>query len=116
MFRPNRATQCLITPLLFAGSIAASPALASSVEWTPLLSSLHDLLVAPAGGPPRQIRVVGTSGLSWPDGRQAIATTIEVRVMGKVWLQRCFDYYDKNMVATGHVCHELRPTEASNGQ
>lgn len=55
----------------------------------------------------RTIEVVGTSGLSWPDGRQAIITTIEVKQKGKKWLNRCIDYYDKDMRHTGEACSEL---------
>ena len=56
----------------------------------------------------REIKVVGTSGLSWPDGRQAIVTTLETEQLGNKWLARCIQYYSADMKLTGEKCYELR--------
>lgn len=70
--------------------------------------SFNDLLQVPENDPDRKVRVVGTSGLSWPDGRQLIATTIEHERLGKRWLFRCNDYFNEAMQHTGTICYELR--------
>ena len=56
----------------------------------------------------RKVAVVGTSGLSWPDGRQAIVTHIEVEQGKGKWLYRCMQYFSADMQQTGEQCYELR--------
>jgi len=45
---------------------------------------------------------LGTTGLSWPDGRQAIVTFWRSSLGDVV---RCIDYYDSNLQTSGSVCH-----------
>ncbi|BAH76721.1 hypothetical protein [Solidesulfovibrio magneticus] len=57
-------------------------------------------------------KIVGTSGLSWPDGRQLITTLIEVIVYHEndksrsKNLYRCDDFFDKDMQHSGQMCYE----------
>ena len=48
---------------------------------------------------------LNSTGLSWPDGRQAIVTFWQSSA-GDV--TRCFDYYDSNMQASGSICYLSR--------
>ena len=84
-------------------------------EWKPLIGySLHDLYsgkfsgLAKKSNIKRKAEIKGTSGLSWPDGRQAIITLIEIEQEGNKWLYKCIDFYSKDMQQTGQVCYELR--------
>ena len=45
---------------------------------------------------------LGTTGLSWPDGRQAIVTFWRSSLGDVV---RCIDYYDSNLQTSGSICH-----------
>ena len=56
----------------------------------------------------RKVDALGSAGLSWPDGRQAVSVTFRVTTQGLSWLYRCTDYYDKDMRWTGQVCYEAR--------
>lgn len=46
-------------------------------------------------------KLLGTAGLSWPDGRQAVVTFWISTVKEIV---RCIDYFDADMTATGGKC------------
>jgi hypothetical protein len=52
--------------------------------------------------------VVGASGHSWSDGRQATFTFYDVKGDKNKWLFKCVDYFDKDMQSTGSICYELR--------
>ena len=94
----------LIVGILYS---AVSPA----DEWKMLPSySMYDLLNQESvGGLKFESEITGTSGLSWPDGRQAIITSFEVRSSdSKRWFYRCRDYFDNSMRQTGQMCYELR--------
>jgi hypothetical protein len=54
--------------------------------------------------------IVGTDALSWPDGRSALITTIELRGITEDlhWLYRCVNYKDANFSDTGEVCWQLK--------
>lgn len=56
----------------------------------------------------KSVDVVGTSGHSWPDGRQATFTFYDVKGDKNKWLFKCIDYFDKDMQSTGGICYELR--------
>jgi hypothetical protein len=47
-------------------------------------------------------KFLDSTGLSWPDGRQAIVTFWQSSA-GDV--ARCIDYYDSNMQASGSICY-----------
>ena len=90
-------------------------ALAGSVygeEWRPLpgttLTQLLDSRWANKAGYLGVGEIVGTAGLSWPDGRQAVNTTILIRQVGEGHMFRCIDYFDVDMRHTGHRCFEFR--------
>ena len=97
----------LIVALIMMMSIGATAS-----EWKQLVGyDLHELYsggMANLTSVKREVTVVGTSGLSWPDGRQAIVTTLEVEQDGKRWLYRCTQYLSRDMVQTGEICYELR--------
>ena len=59
-------------------------------------------------GVERKVSVVGTSGLSWPDGRHAIVTHIEVKQGEEKWLYRCTQYFAADMQQIREQCYELR--------
>lgn len=80
--------------------------------------TLHDLTVGGGGKLTGTLpstthagRIVGTAGMSWPDGRQAIATTVEVTMTSgreaKAWVFRCIDHFDASLQFTGQACYEL---------
>lgn len=86
----------LFTSLVYAG------------EWKPLIGySLHDLYsgefsdLAKKSNIKRKSEIKGTSGLSWPDGRQAIITYLEIEQESKRWLYKCIDYFSNDMQKTG---------------
>lgn len=81
-------------------------------EWKHLSGyDLYGLLhseLAEQTGTIRKSTIVGTSGLSWPDGRQATVTLVNIEQNGKTWLYRCFQYLSSDMKPTGEACYELR--------
>ena len=90
--------------------IALLPLSANADQWKHVLSDLHachsrDPLDQRVG---IERDVVGTAGLSWPDGRQALVTTVQIKNTEKQWLCRCTDYFDADMQQTGQACYELR--------
>ncbi len=66
--------------------------------------TLHSLLHSASG----VASIVGTSGLSLPDGRQALITMLEIRRGEHRWVYRCIDYFDSVMRRPGQGCYELR--------
>ena len=48
-------------------------------------------------------RYLGSSALSWPDGRQAIV--YHFKVGSRLW--RCIDYFDADMKVTGKACYKF---------
>ena len=50
-------------------------------------------------------KLIGSTGHSWPDGRQA--TMLFFRVEGQFW--RCPMYFDKSMSYTSGTCYRLKP-------
>ena len=46
----------------------------------------------------------GASGLSWPDGRQAVISFWEAVINGQKVTVRCTTYFDANMAQTGDMC------------
>ncbi len=54
--------------------------------------------------------IVGTDALSWPDGRSALVTTIELLGVSedRQWLYRCVEYKDENFGSTGETCWRLK--------
>lgn len=56
----------------------------------------------------RETKIVSSSGLSWPDGRQALITYVEVIQGKQKWLYRCVDSTNKDFQSTGQLCYELR--------
>ena len=81
-------------------------------EWKPLPG--YDTFELYSGGiankldAKRKVAIVGTSGLSWPDGRQAIVTHIEVEQGKGKWHYRCVQNFAADMQQTGEMCYELR--------
>jgi hypothetical protein len=49
---------------------------------------------------------LGASGLSWPDGRQAIVTFWD---SSEGQIARCFDYFDANMSEVRGNCQHAEP-------
>ena len=91
-------------------------------EWMPLPGyDLHELYsggMAIGTDIKRETEIIGTNGLSWPDGRQALITTIEIRQLGSKGLYRCMQYFSADMQQTGERCYELHkkltPNSTSN--
>jgi len=85
---------------------------ANASEWKPLLGydtfELYSGGIAKKPDAERKETVVGTSGLSWPDGRQAIVIHIEVEQGEGKWLYRCIQYFAAHMQQTREECYELR--------
>ncbi|MCB0753349.1 MAG: hypothetical protein KDC52_17895 [Ignavibacteriae bacterium] len=52
-------------------------------------------------------KIVGTSGLSWADGRQAIIIFISISQNGKTNHYRCNQYFSSDMQQTGEMCYQL---------
>ena len=50
-------------------------------------------------------RVVTSSGLSWPDGRQAVVSFWTNGTM----TMRCTDYFEADMTPTGGLCAQAVP-------
>jgi hypothetical protein len=95
--------------ILFIALITLS---ANASEWKPLpgydIFELYSGSMAKKLDVERTKSVVGTSGLSWPDGRQAIVIHIEVEQGKEKWLYRCIQYFAADMQQTGEQCYELR--------
>lgn len=70
-------------------------------------TSLVELYVIPDAPFHVETRVTGTTGLSWPNGNQAIVTLLEVVRGGEKRLHRCIDYYTPEMQITGSSCYLL---------
>lgn len=64
----------------------------------------------------RETKLVSSSNASWPDGRQALITYIEVSQENKKWLYRCVDFTDKSFQSTGQMCYELRSNAPEKGK
>ncbi|TXN46305.1 hypothetical protein [Methylobacterium sp. WL7] len=88
---------CMSTFTHAEGSIERQP----NVRWeiVPGLTSAN-LSAAPS-------QLVGSSGLSWPDGRQAVVTFWSAKTRRTTI--RCTAYFDKDMQQTGEKCE--RPAE-----
>jgi hypothetical protein len=97
-------SQCMFVSQVYGG------------EWKQLIGySLYDLYYGTkfeelrnAMKQERATEIKGTSGLSWPDGRQALVTYLETETGGKRWVYKCIDYFSNDMQQTGQVCYELR--------
>ena len=50
-------------------------------------------------------KLIGSTGHSWPDGRQA--SLLYFQVEGQLW--SCPLYFDKSMSYTGSTCYRLKP-------
>lgn len=73
----------------------SQPALAKDHEkWVSLVLTSADLAS-------KAIPLTASSGLSWPDGRQALVTYWKDGIA----TYRCVDYFDSNMQATGSICY-----------
>lgn len=90
------------------------PLKANAEQWKPLIGyTLHQLYDSPLSESIRTSEITGVTGLSWPDGRQAIVTYIETRQSvdpdkpEKKWLFKCIDWYQADMQPTGQSCYEL---------
>lgn len=98
--------------LIFGILLALAGSVYGTAEWRPLpsttLSDLLDNKWANKAGYLSAGSIVGTAGVSWPDGRQAVHTTIEIRQVGKGYLFRCIDYYDNDLAHTDQVCYQLQ--------
>ena len=85
---------------------------ASASEWKFLPTyDLYQLLysdLAKITNTSRKAQIVGTSGLSWPDGKQAIVTFVNVTQKDETWVYRCTQYFSPDMQQTGEACYELR--------
>lgn len=78
------------------------PSLAAAGKWVPLTGySLSEVYNT------ESTKVIGSSGLSWPDGRQANVILMESYQSGKRWLYRCVDYFNADMKPTGQDCFYL---------
>jgi hypothetical protein len=95
--------------LLIMGILYSTASLADVWKALPTYS-MFDLLNQNGGnGLKFESEITGTSGLSWPDGRQAIVTSIEIRSSDSSrFFYRCTDYFDSSMRQTGQMCYELR--------
>ena len=89
--------RCVFIWTVTVATLCLTSANAQNVDhtWVPLIVTSADL----AGDATTELR--DTTGLSWPDGRQAIVT---------FWysgpaMYRCIDYFDSNMQATGGLCY-----------
>ena len=56
-----------------------------------------------------QSKFFGATGLSWPDGRQAIV--YHFQLPGFLW--RCFNYFDADMRSTGGMCYRNEPLKGT---
>lgn len=75
-----------------------------STEWQ-ALPGMTSAALARAGW-----RQIGSAGLSWPDGRQAVVSFWEGTFPGKKPVTfRCVTYFDKDLQQTGDVCYQ--PTD-----
>lgn len=54
--------------------------------------------------------LLSSTGLSWPDGRQAVVTFWYMDSYGFLGGEffRCIDYFDKDMISTGGACKTAR--------
>lgn len=106
MFRRHR--------ILAAAFIVVPTCHAAELQWQGLPGySMLDLVNGTAiekrlSKAPRKLEALGSAGLSWPDGRQAISVTFRVTIGETSWVYRCTDYYDKSMSWTGQMCYEAR--------
>jgi hypothetical protein len=85
-------------------------------EWKLLIGySLYDLYYGSKFSEIREMmkdkrttNIKSTSGLSWPDGRQALVTYLETETEERKWVYKCVDYFSDDMQQTGQACYELR--------
>lgn len=87
------------TMLLMTALLISSPAFAE--EWEPLAGMTTAKLAASGW------RIDTSSGLSWPDGRQAVVSFWSMTFdQGQNFTMRCITYFDGNMTPTGDMCSE----------
>lgn len=81
-------------------------------EWVPLRDyDLHQLYsgeISRAMGVSASAELVGTSGLSWPDGRQATITYLEIERDQKRWLYKCVESWSSDLQLIQEECFELK--------
>jgi hypothetical protein len=71
------------------------------VEWVHVPGLKSSSFAATKGA-----KLISSSSLSWPDGRQALVTYWDVT--GKL-IMRCIDYFNADMTQTGGIC--LQPKQ-----
>lgn len=96
---------------LIAFLALSSPVFAEAGAWVRVPGqTLADLLQKHQ----RAADVESSSGLSWPDGRQAIVTFVRVKQSGReVSRYRCIENFQANMQGTGGACRKLVKSQKS---
>ena len=116
---------------VFTGLLLSATAHAAGSSWSLLPGvTIPDLLMKGIyaqtnlhASEDRLAEVVSTAGLSWPDGRQALVTYINVtyQLVGATrtgkktsYTFRCLEYFDVDMQPTVEACYELTVHRGEN--
>jgi len=87
------------------GVLVSGPVFGDTDRWVPYPETSISTLWQFVRQNVEDARFLGTSGHSWPDGRQAVI--YHFTVSGFLW--RCNNYFDKDMRSTGNLCYRLGP-------
>ena len=97
---------------IIASSLVMFSATVQASEWVPLRDyDLHQLYsgeISRAMGVATRPELVGTSGLSWPDGRKATITYLEIERDQKHWLYKCVETWTSDLQLIQEQCFELK--------
>lgn len=89
--------------LMFVASLATLSAEALASDWVPHPKDTSAIL---ASG--NEWKLISSTGISWPDGRQALVTFWEYRFLPEQEVRvivRCHDFFNLSMQSTGAICY-----------
>lgn len=99
-------TKVIAIAFLIIGSVVEAS------EWVPLrdydLYQLYSGETSRAMGISAKAKLVGSNGLSWPDGRQATISYLEIERDQKRWLYKCVEHWSSDLQLEREECFELK--------